>query len=218
MVREDKPLTVKQAKFAARVAQGIPKATAHREIYANTEKHRTSPAQRRKAVEVAARPNVSAEIRRLTWLSCPPIDDIRGMREHSVRVLSDLSRTAKSEEVRLKSALALYRIAETTRAAAAPGAADSEQDRLLDSLRRLYVEVQGTADKHDGIGPAPPIVRYDDAPIDIRTLTVIQEPLDQEQPAEADPDDTFADDGGPDDVPQEPGDDAPHHAADEPLS
>jgi hypothetical protein len=184
----DRPLTVKQTKFAAKVASGTPKAVAHREVYATTEKHHKSKAQGRKALEVAARPNVAAEIRRLTWLSCPPADDVRGMREHSIRVLSDLSRTAASEEVRLKSALALFRIAETTRAASDPRATDTEQDRVLGALRKLYREVQG-ATTGDGVGDLGPVPRApDDEPIDIRAIAAASEPQEAGRaPREAEP-------------------------------
>lgn len=137
------PLTPKQTRFAAAVASGTPKVAALRQEYAHDPARKN--ANSRKAGELAQRPNVAAEIRRLTWLSCPPAGDARGMREHSVRILSDLSRSAASEEVRLKAALALYRIAETTLAAAAPDVAPSDQDKLLASLRRLYTEVQGMA-------------------------------------------------------------------------
>jgi hypothetical protein len=164
---------VKQTKFAAHVAAGKPRVAARREVYAESPKY--PRATERRAAELAAKPHVAAEIRRLTWLSCPPVDDIRGMREHAVRVLSDLSRSAASEEVRLKSALALYRIAETTRAAAAPSASESDQDRLLASLRKLYTEVRGKTARDqdaDPLGPEPaPLVPYADDPIDIRSLS-----------------------------------------------
>ena len=164
----DRPLTVRQTKFAAAVANGTPKAAAHRENY-KADGFKSPRAQVRRAADIAKRPNVAAEIRRLTWLSCPPADDIRGMREHSIRVLSDLSRSSPSDEVRLKAALALYRIAETTRAAANPSAEAAEQDKLLASLRRLYVEVQGKHDKASEAEP-PPLVRYDDDAIDIDAI------------------------------------------------
>jgi hypothetical protein len=174
-VTEDKPLTVKQTKFAAAVAEGKPKTVARRENYSENPKY--PKATSRRASELAAKPHVAAEIRRLTWLSCPPADDVRGMREHSIRVLSDLSRTAVSEEVRLKSALALFRIAETTRAASDPRTDDAAQDRLLASLRKLYVQVQGQAARGgDGdtpdIGPVIPLP--EDEPIDI---TLLAEPV-----------------------------------------
>jgi len=199
----DTPLTVKQTKFAAAVAAGVPKVRAT--VQAGYVPQKVKSAHERRAADIAARPNVAAEIRRLTWLSCPPVDDIRGMREHAVRVLSDLSRSAVSEEVRLKSALALFRIAETTRAASNPSAEATEQDRLLASLRKLYVEVQGTANKPparrrqeddpdaDFTGPLPaPLVAYDDEPIDITALAVRQEAASQEpdtEPATEDEDD-----------------------------
>ena len=180
-------MTVKQARFAADVADGVPRAAAHRKHYKTNappdapEPHRQ--AQRRKAAEIAKLPNVAAEIRRLTWLSCPPADDLRGMREQAIGVLADLSRGARSEEVRLKSALALYRIAETTRAASAPHATTQEQDKLLDTLRHLYRTIQGTERPTD-LDPASPgltvfdasvpdplpnlpVVRDEDVPIDI---------------------------------------------------
>lgn len=175
----DTPLTVKQQKFAAKVADGAPKAVAHREVYATTEKHRNSASQRLKASEVAKRPNVAAEIRRLTWLSFPQLDDTRGMREQAVRVLSDLSREAPPE-VRFKSAMALYRIAETTRAAADPRASATEQDKLLASLRKLYATIQGDVTEVDvdepDIGPVPRPL--DDEPIDIRAIALPDEPGD----------------------------------------
>jgi hypothetical protein len=172
-VAEDKPLTGKQRKFAAAVAEGKPKAQAYRENYAVTPGYEV--AGRRRALETAAKPNVAAEIRRQVWLTCPPFDDIRGMKEHSVRVLSDLSRSAKSEEVRLKAALALFRIAETTRAAADPRATDREQDKLLDSLRKLYARVNGQVQEVDDagdidIGPTP--LPPDDEPIDIQAIAI----------------------------------------------
>lgn len=136
----DTPLTVKQTKFAALVANGKSKAQAHREVYVSQREPR---AQQRRALETAARPNVAAEIKRLTWLSFPPLDDTRGMREQAVRILADLSRSAESEEVRLKSALALYKIAETTEAARDPNRSDAEQDRMLSALRKLYNQIQG---------------------------------------------------------------------------
>jgi hypothetical protein len=152
------PLTPRQTRFAAAVASGVTKKEAHRQNY------KTNPGfeknDQKQALMLAKRPHVAAEIRRLVWLSCPPADDIRGMREHSIRVLSDLSRTGKSEEVRLKAALALFKIAETTRAAAAPAASTKEQDRLLDRLRELYRTVQGVASRDQprkpGAPPAPP--------------------------------------------------------------
>ena len=168
---ESRPLTAKQAKFAAKVADGTPKAVAHREVYKNSEKHQRSASQRRKAVEVATTPNVAAEIRRLTWLSFPPLDDVRGMREQAVRVISDLSRSREApHEVRLKAALALYKIAETTRAAADPRAETTEQDKLLASLRKLYATIgKPDADEPD-IGPAPR--PCDDEPIDIQAIAL----------------------------------------------
>ena len=132
-ITPDKPLTVKQTKFAADVADGQSKAAA-----------------------MATQPHIAAEIRRLTWLSCPPLADTAGMRSQAVRVIADLSRSAKSEQVRLNAALALYRIAEQTRAAASPSATTQEQDRLLDGLRALYRKIQATAGNPPAMqAPAP---------------------------------------------------------------
>jgi hypothetical protein len=140
------PLTVKQTKFAADVADGQSKAAARRAHYKSSPPvPQYEQADRRAAAELANRPNVAAEIRRLTWLSCPPLADTAGMRSQAVRVIADLSRSAKSEQVRLNAALALYRIAEQTRAAASPSATTQEQDRLLDGLRALYRKIQATA-------------------------------------------------------------------------
>jgi hypothetical protein len=150
-----RPLTVKQKKFAAQVADGQSKAAAHRANY------KQSPpgyemADRRKASEIANQPHIAAEIRRLTWLSCPPLADTAGMRSQAVRVIADLSRSAKNESVRLNAALALYRIAEQTRAAASPSATTQEQDRLLDGLRALYRKIQATAGSPPAMqAPAP---------------------------------------------------------------
>jgi hypothetical protein len=78
------------------------------------------------------------------------------MRSQAVRVIADLSRSAKSEQVRLNAALALYRIAEQTRAAASPSATTQEQDRLLDGLRALYRKIQATAGNPPAMqAPAP---------------------------------------------------------------
>jgi hypothetical protein len=196
----DRPLTVKQTKFAADIAAGEPKVKALRKHYRVNPpdapaNHKAN--DRNRAVDYASRPNVAAEIRRLTWLSCPPADDVRGMREHSIRVLSDLSRSAKQETVRLQSALALYRIAETTRAAAAPHTTTQEQDRMLSSLRQLYRSIQGVANDPprmnaasitgDGVpDPLPnlPIVCDQDEPIDI---TLASEPAQDGQDAAAEP-------------------------------
>jgi hypothetical protein len=153
-ITPDKPLTVKQTKFAADVADGQSKAAARRKHYAANPNY--VQADRRKAAELAAQPNVAAEIRRLTWLSCPPLADTAGMRSQAVRVIADLSRSAKSEQVRLNAALALYRIAEQTRAAASPSATTQEQDRLLDGLRALYRKIQATAGNPPAMqAPAP---------------------------------------------------------------
>ena len=166
----DTPLTVKQTKFAARVADGEPRTVARKKAgYAVSDDPRHRQSTQRQASDLARVPNVAAEIRRLTWLACPPADDIRGMREHAIRVISDLSRTAKSEAIRLQSAMALYRIAETTRAAANPRATDAEQDRLLDALRGMYRTLQAQAGEVD-LSPlgVPPTV--DDEPIDIHAI------------------------------------------------
>jgi len=153
-ITPDKPLTVKQTKFAADVADGQSKAAARRKHYAANPNY--VQADRRKAAELAAQPNVAAEIRRLTWLSCPPLADTAGMRSQAVRVIADLSRSAKNESVRLNAALALYRIAEQTRAAASPSATTQEQDRLLDGLRALYRKIQATAGNPPAMqAPAP---------------------------------------------------------------
>src|SRR5262249_29981184 len=131
-VSPDKPLTVKQTKFAAAVASGVSKSHARKQNYVVTPGY--EKANSRQASKLSRQPNAAAEIRRLTWLAMPNMDDFRGMRAQAIRVISDLSRSAKSEEVRLKSALALIHIAETTRAAAAPTATPVEQDRILDAL------------------------------------------------------------------------------------
>jgi hypothetical protein len=165
----DRPLTVKETRFAAAVAQGKPKAQAHRENYATNPEYASNA--RKRAVEISRREPVAAEIRRLTWLACPPADDIRGMREHAIRVISDLSRSAKSEEVRLKSALALIQIAEHTRAAANPAATNTEQDRILTALRKLYSQAQITAATPPAYDPPPePACDPDDEVIDIRAI------------------------------------------------
>jgi hypothetical protein len=98
------------------------------------------------------------------------------MREHSIRVLFDLTRSSQSDEVRLKAALALYRIAETTAQAADPRATDAEQDKLLTALRKLYNQVQNVElpDDTPDLGPAPRPL--DDEPIDIRAIAVATEP------------------------------------------
>lgn len=154
-VSPDRPLTVKQQKFARAVADGKPKTVAHRENYAaSPPKYRK--ADQDKAAAMATQPHIAAEIRRLTWLSCPPLADTAGMRSQAVRVIADLSRSAKSEQVRLNAALALYRIAEQTRAAASPSATTQEQDRLLDGLRALYRKIQATAGSPPAMqAPAP---------------------------------------------------------------
>jgi len=154
-VSPDRPLTVKQQKFARAVADGKPKTVAHRENYAaSPPKYRK--ADEDKAAAMATQPHIAAEIRRLTWLSCPPLADTAGMRSQAVRVIADLSRSAKSEQVRLNAALALYRIAEQTRAAASPSATTQEQDRLLDGLRALYRKIQATAGNPPAMqAPAP---------------------------------------------------------------
>ena len=41
------------------------------------------------ALETAKKPNVAAEIRRLTWLSFPPLEDTQGMRGQAVRILAN---------------------------------------------------------------------------------------------------------------------------------
>jgi hypothetical protein len=95
------------------------------------------------------------------------------MREHAVRVISDLSRSAVSEEVRLKAALALLQIAEHTRAAAAPTATAGEQDRIMGALRKLYGAAQLTAARVEDTLPPdlPPIPRAgDDEIIDIQAI------------------------------------------------
>ena len=85
------------------------------------------------------------------------------MRSQAVRVIADLSRSAKSEQVRLNAALALYRIAEQTRAAASPSATTQEQDRLLDGLRALYRKIQATAGNPPAMqAPAPASGIFDD--------------------------------------------------------
>jgi len=154
-VSPDRPLTVKQQKFARAVADGKPKTVAHRENYAaSPPKYRK--ADQDKAAAMATQPHIAAEIRRLTWLSCPPLADTAGMRSQAVRVIADLSRSAKNESVRLNAALALYRIAEQTRAAASPSATTQEQDRLLDGLRALYRKIQATAGNPPAMqAPAP---------------------------------------------------------------
>ena len=155
-VSPDRPLTVKQTKFAAAVADGKPKAVAHRENYKQSPNPKYRMADQRTASEMANQPHIAAEIRRLTWLSCPPLADTAGMRSQAVRVIADLSRSAKSEQVRLNAALALYRIAEQTRAAASPSATTQEQDRLLDGLRALYRKIQATAGTPPAMqAPAP---------------------------------------------------------------
>ena len=165
-VSPDRPLTVKQQKFARAVADGKPKTVAHRENYAaSPPKYRK--ADQDKAAAMATQPHIAAEIRRLTWLSCPPLADTAGMRSQAVRVIADLSRSAKSEQVRLNAALALYRIAEQTRAAASPSATTQEQDRLLDGLRALYRKIQATAGSPPAMQApapaAPPASIFDDA-------------------------------------------------------
>ena len=161
-VSPDRPLTVKQQKFARAVADGKPKTVAHRENYAaSPPKYRK--ADQDKAAAMATQPHIAAEIRRLTWLSCPPLADTAGMRSQAVRVIADLSRSAKSEQVRLNAALALYRIAEQTRAAASPSATTQEQDRLLDGLRALYRKIQATAGNPPAMqAPAPASGIFDD--------------------------------------------------------
>jgi hypothetical protein len=168
-ITADRPLTVKQTRFAAAVAAGETKSKARRDNYRTTPGY--EQANRREAHALAKQPNVAAEIRRLTWLACPPADDIRGMREHAIRVISDLSRSAKSEEVRLKSALALIQIAEHTRAAANPAASNTEQDRILTALRKLYSQAQITAATPPAYDPPPePVCDPDDEVIDIRAI------------------------------------------------
>ena len=166
-VSPDRPLTVKQTKFAAAVADGKPKAVAHRENYKQSPNPKYRMADQRTASEMANQPHIAAEIRRLTWLSCPPLADTAGMRSQAVRVIADLSRSAKSEQVRLNAALALYRIAEQTRAAASPSATTQEQDRLLDGLRALYRKIQATAGSPPAMQApapaAPPASIFDDA-------------------------------------------------------
>jgi hypothetical protein len=172
----DKALTAKQVKFAAGVAAGKPKAKAHRENYVVNPGYEETA--QRKALELAKKPHVAAEIRRLTWLSCPPAEDARGMREHGIRTLSDLSRSSQSDEVRYKAAMALIHIAETTMKAADPRASSDDQNKLLDSLRQLYNRVQtatarGTA---PDLGLDLRVDASDDEPIDIRALAVVTEP------------------------------------------
>ena len=151
-----RPLTVKQKKFAAQVADGQSKAAAHRANYKQSPNPKYRMADQRTASEMANQPHIAAEIRRLTWLSCPPLADTAGMRSQAVRVIADLSRSAKNESVRLNAALALYRIAEQTRAAASPSATTQEQDRLLDGLRALYRKIQATAGSPPAMqAPAP---------------------------------------------------------------
>lgn len=171
----DKALTARQTRFAAAVARGEPKAKAHRENYAVNPGYEETA--QRKALELAKKPHVAAEIRRLTWLSCPAAEDTKGMHEQGIRVLSDLSRTAKSEEVRFKSAMALVHIAQTTIKAADPRATDDEQSRLLDSLRQLYNRVQTATAR--GTAPDLKLDNCDDEPIDIQALAVVTEPSDK---------------------------------------
>jgi hypothetical protein len=177
VVTADKPLTAKQTRFAAGVAAGKPKAAAHRENY--TVKPGYEKVGRHKALELAKKPHVAAEIARLTWLSCPPAEDARGMREHGIRTLSDLTRSSQSDDVRYKAAMALIHIAETTMKAADPRTSTDDQDKLLASLRQLYNRVQtatarGTA---PDLGLDLRVDASDDEPIDIRALAVVTEPV-----------------------------------------
>jgi len=171
-VSPEKPLTGKQAKFAQAVASGKTRAQARRENYASSPPG-YEQSDRRKASELARQPNVAAEIRRLTWLSMPVMDDFRGMRGQAIRVISDLSRTAKSEEVRLRAALALLQIAEHHHAAAAPDATPQDQDRILSALRQLYGQAQLAAAQHQKANPGyqpPPMVSDAEEVIDIQAL------------------------------------------------
>lgn len=175
----DRPLTVKQQKFANGVVAGKAKAKAHRDAGYAQSPPGYEMSDRRKAAELAQRPNVAAEIRRQVWLTCPPLDatGLAGMRAQAIRVIADLSRTAKSEAIRLKAAGMLYQIAETMRAASAPTATDAEQDKLLGTLRGLYRQIEGAAANAPDLSrPLAPIAPdAGDVPIDITTLEVIDD-------------------------------------------
>jgi len=148
-----RPLTVKQQKFAALVAAGEPKIKARRAVYKVSDspdpKHQL--AERRRAAMQAGDTVMANEIRRLTWLACPPLEDAIGMRSQAIRVIADLSIGAKNESVRLAAARELLKLAEQLRKAADPAATDREQDRLLEGLRDLYRRIENTAAAAPGL-------------------------------------------------------------------
>lgn len=180
---EDRPLTVKQLKFATQVAEGTSKAAAHRANYVHDPKY--AKANGRKALDLANKPNVAAEIRRQVWLSMPLMDDIRGMRGQSIRIISDLSRSAKSETVRLQAAMALFQIADKTQAAARPTISNAEQDKLLDSLRGMYRRLEAQAAEAPDISPSVPLPDPDEIPIDIDAIGDPAAPLEPDEIVDA---------------------------------
>lgn len=106
-----------------------------------------------------------ALIRAETWLSCPPLGDIAGMRGHAVRVITDLSRFAKNEEMRFKCAMALLQLAEKTERAADPNLSVNEERQVLQNLRKFYSKIEEL--------PNDRLVLEDDGqndPIDVRAI------------------------------------------------
>jgi len=170
---EKTELTPNEEGFAADLASGMPKLKAYQNNYTHTPGTQWEKQNRETANKIASRPNVAAEIRRLAWLSCPPMEDLAGMRGHALRVMADLARGAKSEEVRLKSALILYKIAETTRQAAHPRAAVEDQNKILETLRGFYAKIQKGADKKydmTEMADMPIPLPEDDSVIDLEAL------------------------------------------------
>jgi hypothetical protein len=162
----DQPLTSHQRGFAASVASGKSQTKAMDENY---KVHPTRFRDRTtlQGSETARKPHVAREIRELTWLSCPNMDDVRGMRGHALRVLFDLSQYAISEDIRMRCALSLLQISETTHLAANPKLEAKDQDAVLGLLRGFYNKIQVEAKE---LPAANELLLEEEPAIDIKTV------------------------------------------------
>jgi hypothetical protein len=139
----ERELSVRQRRFAAEIAAGQSRAKAYAIAYPNQRMKKGSLEVVSK--KAAKHPKVKAEIERLLIQLLPPVQDMRAAYEHAFSTVIKLSIESRDDRVRFDCARWLraeYERQEQLITAVRP---EPETERMLATLRALYIQIEGTA-------------------------------------------------------------------------
>jgi hypothetical protein len=132
----ERPLTVRQRRFAVGVASGLGKTAAHAAAYPNNMKRSTRETAAKQTAKI---PKVAAAIEKLTLELLPPMEDLRAVYQHSLSAIAKLSIESRDDRVRFDCARWLRAECERNQQLACERTPPAVQEELETGRRALAI-------------------------------------------------------------------------------